>query len=273
MMNKRINIMYFSATDTTKKVVYGIAEKLSEDFKIKEKINSIDFTLPKVREKVMDFSKEDIVVVGVPVYAGRVPNVLLKYLKTIIGNDALAIAVVVYGNRNYDDALIELKDILELDGFKVVAGTAFIGEHSFSNTLAKNRPDEKDMDVVKAFSDEIYEKIINEKLIKTVSVKGNTPYRKYYMPKDEKGQPIDIKKVKPKTNNNCINCKLCVKLCPMGSIEFEDVTKLNGICIKCGACIKKCPVEAKYFDDIGYLKHKEELENNFKYRREPELFV
>ncbi|UAL59811.1 flavodoxin domain-containing protein, partial [Clostridium sporogenes] len=144
MMNKRINIMYFSATDTTKKVVYGIAEKLSEDFKVKEKINSIDFTLPKVREKVMDFSKEDIVVVGVPVYAGRVPNVLLKYLKTIISNDALAIAVVVYGNRNYDDALIELKDILELDGFKVVAGTAFIGEHSFSNTLAKNRPDEKD---------------------------------------------------------------------------------------------------------------------------------
>ncbi|AVP63783.1 MULTISPECIES: EFR1 family ferrodoxin [Clostridium] len=273
MMNKRINTMYFSATDTTKEVVYGIAEKLSEDFRIKEKINSIDFTLPKVREKVVTFSKEDIVVVGVPVYAGRVPNVLLKYLKTIIGNDALAIAVVVYGNRNYDDALIELKDILELDGFKIVAGAAFIGEHSFSNTLAQNRPDDKDMDVVKLFGEKIYKKIINNKLIKTVSVKGNTPYRKYYMPKYENGEPIDIRKVKPKTNNNCINCKICVKLCPMGSIEFEDVTKLNGICIKCGACIKKCPVGAKYFDDIGYLKHKEELENNFKYRREPELFI
>ncbi|OOO63283.1 ferredoxin [Clostridium tepidum] len=272
-MNKRINTMYFSATDTTKKVVCGIAEKLSEDFKAKEKINTIDFTLPKVREKVMAFSKEDIVVVGVPVYAGRVPNVLLKYLKTIIGNDALAIAVVVYGNRNYDDALIELKDILESDGFKVVAGAAFIGEHSFSKTLAKNRPDEKDMDIIKSFGDEIYEKIINKKLIKKIAVKGNTPYRKYYMPKDENGEPIDIRKVKPKTDNDCINCKLCAKLCPMGSIQFEDVTKLNGICIKCGSCIKKCPVEAKYFDDVGYLKHKEELENNFKYRREPELFI
>ncbi|EPS52136.1 iron-sulfur cluster-binding protein [Clostridium botulinum A1 str. CFSAN002368] len=250
-----------------------MAKTLSENFQVKEKLNNVDFTLPKVREKVVSFSEEDIVIVGVPVYAGRVPNVLLKYLKTIAGNDALAIAVVLYGNRNYDDALIELKDILELDGFKVVAGAAFIGEHSFSNSLAQNRPDKKDMDIVKEFADEIYTKIINEKIMKTVFVKGNTPYRKYYMPKDEKGQPIDIRKVKPKTNNNCIDCKLCANLCPMGSIDFEDVTKLNGICIKCCACIKKCPVEAKYFDDSGYLKHKKELENNFRYRKEPELFI
>ncbi|AUM99501.1 ferredoxin [Clostridium botulinum] len=273
MMNKKINTMYFSGTDTTKKVVCVIAKTLSENFQIKEKINNVDFTLPKVREKVVSFSKEDIVIVGVPVYAGRVPNVLLKYLKTISGNGALAIAIVLYGNRNYDDALIELKDILELDGFKVVAGAAFIGEHSFSNSLARNRPDEKDMDIVRTFADEIYTKIINEKIIKTVFVKGNTPYRKYYMPKDEKGQPIDIRKVKPKTNNNCIDCKLCANLCPMGSIDFEDVTKLNGICIKCCACIKKCPVGAKYFDDSRYLKHKKELENNFRYRKEPELFI
>ncbi|APF28289.1 4Fe-4S dicluster domain protein [Clostridium sporogenes] len=273
MINKRINTMYFSATNTTKKVVCGIAKKLSENFQIREKINNVDFTLPKVREKVVAFSKEDILVVGVPVYAGRVPNVLLKYLKTIIGNGALAVAVVVYGNRNYDDALIELKDILESDGFKVIGGAAFIGEHSFSNSLAKNRPDEKDMDVVRFFADEVYKKIIDEKQIKTVFVKGNIPYRKYYMPRDENENPIDIRKVKPKTNNNCINCKLCVNLCPMGSIDFEDVTKLNGICIKCCACIKKCPVKAKYFDDSGYLKHKQELEDNFKYRKEPELFI
>ena len=83
------------------------------------------------------FFRKDIVIVGVPVYAGRVPNVLLKYLNTMSGNGALAIAVVLYGNRNYDDALLELKDILEANGFKVIAGGAFIGEHAFSKTLAK----------------------------------------------------------------------------------------------------------------------------------------
>lgn len=265
--------MYFSATDTTKKIVCSIAEKISENIYGERNVNNIDFTSLDVRKKAVSFSEEDIVVVGVPVYAGRVPNILLKYLNSIVGNGALAISVVVYGNRNYDDALIELKDILELDGFKVIAGAAFVGEHSFSNTLAKNRPDKKDMNIANGFANQIYKKLMTQEQIQTVSVKGNKPYRKYYMPQDINGNPFDIRKVKPKTNNNCIDCKLCANVCPMGSIDSKDVSKLNGICIKCCACIKKCPVNAKYFDDMNYLKHKNELEYNFKERREPEIFI
>jgi len=272
-LHYKLNTLYFSATDTTKKVISGIAEGLSEAMNLKESINSIDFTLPKIREKSVSFSKDDIVIVGVPVYAGRVPNVLLKYLNSIKGNGALAVAVGVYGNRNYDDALIELRDILELDGFRVIAGAGFIGQHSFSKTLAKNRPDEKDMEIVRGFADKIYSKITDDEGPKGLFINGDKPYRNYYMPRDEKGEPIDIRKVKPKTKSSCMDCKLCASVCPMGSVDLEDVTKVNGICIKCCACIKRCPVEAKYFDDIGYLKHKEELEINFIHRKEPELFL
>ena len=150
-MNKKINTMYFSPTGTTKKIVSGIAKNISENIDRKITINNIDFTLPGVRKEIISFTGEDVVIIGVPVYAGRVPNVLLKYLNSITGNGALAITIVVYGNRNYDDALIELKDILELNGFKVIAGGAFIGEHSFSEALAKNRPDEIDMNIVSVF--------------------------------------------------------------------------------------------------------------------------
>jgi len=272
MSNNKINAMYFSPTGTTEEVVTGIAKEILENFN-KKIINYINFTLPETRKIALSFTEEDIVIMGVPVIAGRVPNVLLKYLRTITGNGVLAIAVVVYGNRNYDDALIELRNILELDGFKVIAGAAFIGEHSFSNILAKGRPDDKDMTKLSDFANQIYMKITNDNLIHSVIVRGNQPYRKYYMPKNENNDPIDIRKVIPKTNNNCIGCKLCVNLCPMGSIDFTDVSKLNGICIKCGACIKKCPVNAKYFDDINYLRHKEELEIDFKHRKEPELFI
>lgn len=272
-MNKTINAMYFSATDTTKKVVSEIAKRISENIDSAITINSIDFTLPEVRTKPVSFAEEDVVIIGVPVYAGRVPNVLLKYLNSITGNGALAITVVVYGNRNYDDALIELKDILELNGFKAIAGGAFIGEHSFSITLAKNRPDEKDMAIVVDFANQIYEKISTHKEIQTVVVNGTQPYRKHYVPKNENGIPVDIRKVVPKTNSNCIDCKLCVSVCPMGSIDAEDVSKLNGICIKCGACIKKCPTQAKYYDNKDYLRHKQELEHEFISRREPELFT
>lgn len=273
VMNKTINAMYFSATDTTKKIVSGIAKKISENIDREMIINNIDFTLPEVRIKPVSFSEEDVVIIGVPVYAGRVPNVLLKYLNSLTGNGALVVPVVVYGNRNYDDALIELKDILEFDGFKVIAGGAFIGEHSISMILAKNRPDEKDMAIVNNFANQIYTKLTSQEEFQPVAVKGNYPYRKHYMPINQSGSPVDIRKVVPKTNSNCNDCKLCVNLCPMGSINAEDVSKLNGICIKCGACIKKCPLQAKYYDDQDLIRHRQELEIEFTFRREPELFI
>jgi len=274
-MQKKINTLYFSATGTTEKIITEIAAKIAKcnNIKVNEGINHIDFTLPEARNQLISFTSNDIVIAGVPVIAGRVPNVLLKYLKTIVGNGALTVAVVVYGNRNYDDALIELKDILESDGFKVITGAAFVGEHSFSNILAKNRPDEKDMVTINDFALQIYDKIKNQKESYITEINGNKCYRDYYKPKDKDGNYVDIRKVTPKTNTDCINCKLCASVCPMGSIDFEDVSKLNGICIKCCACIKKCPAQAKYFDDEHFLNHKRELEIQYSERREPELFI
>jgi NAD-dependent dihydropyrimidine dehydrogenase PreA subunit/flavodoxin len=265
--------MYFSATGTTEKIVCGIGEEILENTDSKIAINTIGFTLPDSRKNQILFNNEDIVIIGVPVYAGRVPNVLLKHLNSIKGNGALAIPVVVYGNRNYDDALIELNDILELNGFKIIAAGAFIGEHSFSKILGQNRPDEKDMDIVKDFASKIYEKLTTEDKFESLAIKGSKPYRAYYKPENKEGIPVDIRKVTPKTNSMCNDCKLCVTVCPMGSIDFNDVSKLNGICIKCGACIKKCVNNAKYYDDEDYLRHKYELEVDFASRREPELFV
>ncbi|MDQ7096879.1 EFR1 family ferrodoxin [Desulfosporosinus sp. PR] len=276
-MSQAINSMYFSPTGTTKKIVLGIARKLAESTSGKPDqetaARNIDFTLPGIRLKPVSFSEQDVVIIGVPVYAGRVPNVLLNYLNTISGRGALAIPIVVYGNRNYDDALIELRDILEANGFKVLAAGAFIGEHSFSLTLAQNRPDEKDMAIAEEFAKGLYVKLSAPGECKAVAVRGNQPYRNYYKPKNKDGNPVDIRKVTPKTNDQCTNCKLCVEVCPMGSINPENVSELLGICIKCGACIKKCPTQAKYYDDPDYLRHKEELEIEYAARQEPDLFV
>ncbi|MDD4241592.1 MAG: EFR1 family ferrodoxin [Smithellaceae bacterium] len=274
MMNKRVKTFYFSATETTKKIVTGIAGKLAESFGGKIAATA-DFTLPDAREIPMSFNSRDIVIAGVPVYAGRVPNVLLKYLNTMTGNGALAVAVVVYGNRHYDDALVEWRDILEARGFKVIAAGAFVGEHSFSRILGGNRPDAQDMSRVAEFAGRIHEKLTTSgNAPADVSVPGKHPYRPYYRPKDKDGNPASILKVVPKTNDDCIHCGLCVSLCPMGSIDGEDEAEITGICIKCCACLKNCPVEAKYFDDANFLWHKEELEVAFTSpRREPEFFL
>ncbi|WP_321492656.1 EFR1 family ferrodoxin [uncultured Desulfobacter sp.] len=273
-MNLKINTLYFSATGTTEKIVNRIAQIIAKNFSEKTAVNTIDFTRPEARKKTFSFDKNDIVIFGIPVYAGRVPNVLLKFLNTISGNGAKAVAIVLYGNRNYDDALIEFKDILESDGFDVIAGGAFIGEHSFSVTLAAGRPDQQDMALAADFADKITNKIKTVRDGFDIIVRGNKPYRDYYRPKDPDGNPVSILKVTPKTNSNCTDCKLCCEICPMGSIDWDDVSNITGICIKCGACIKKCPVDAKYFDDEKYLRHKQELEDELTpIRREPEYFV
>lgn len=273
MAGYRIHAVYFSPTGTTKRLVTAIAAKISANTG-GQTINDIDFTLPQAREKVLSFAQEDLAVVGVPVYAGRVPNVLLKYMNSISGNGALAVAVVAYGNRDYDDALIELRDILDANGFIVIAGGAFIGEHSFSKTLAAGRPDGKDMAAAGDFARRICAKLSGPVAGRNIEVRGNRPYRSYYVPKDEKGEPVkDFRLITPKTGEDCIDCKLCALVCPMGSIDIGDVTRLKGICIKCCACVKKCPVGAKYFDDPRFVRHKEELEDAFTRRAEPEIFV
>lgn len=199
-MDYKINALYFSATGTTKRVVEKLAEELSYNFNV-ENINYKDFTLPSGRGDSLYFTKEDIVLVGLPVYAGRLPNVLLNYIKNIKADGAKAVPVVLYGNRDFDDALIELIDILKGNGFDIIAAGAFIGEHSFSKILAKGRPDEKDLAKVADFAKEIYLKLSSENG-QEPQVPGNTDYRPYYRSKDKKGNPVDIRKVTPKTKIN-----------------------------------------------------------------------
>lgn len=273
-MNIKINSIYFSPTKTTKTIVSALSEKLSKSINNSNSVNSIDITLPKARKNHLNFDKNELIILGIPVYAGRVPNVLLDYLNSIKGNNTPAIAIVLYGNRNYDDALIELKDIMESNRFIVIGGGAFIGQHSFSKILGGNRPDKSDMEIVDKFAKQVHSKLKNSTIYNKIQVKGNRPYRPYYLVKDENNNPLyDFRKIKPKTKDNCIDCKICVDVCPMGSIDPDNVSSVKGICIKCCACIKECPVEAKHFDSPDFIKHKEELELEFLERKEPELFI
>lgn len=269
---KKVWSMYFSGTGTTEKVVNRIADNLEK--RLGAERGNINFTSKAMREKEYIFSQEDIVVFGVPVIAGRVPNLLLKFLETIKGEGALVVPIVLFGNRNYDDALIELRDILIADGFIPVGAGAFVGEHSFSKELGKGRPDREDLEIADTLAEKILQNIKSKKyLTEKLYVKGENPYRWYYQPRDSKGNSIDIRKVKPKTDMSlCDNCGVCAKICPLGSIEIERVDVVSGICMKCCACVKRCPQGAKYFDDENFIYHKEELELEYKKRAKVEIF-
>ena len=144
MQIRRVHAVYFSGTGTTEKTVRRIAVQAAQQ--LGAELSAMDFMPLQARQETLHFAPEEIVIFGVPTYAGRVPNVLLPFLKERVqGGGALAAAVVLFGNRNFDDSLIELRDILRADGFAVVGGAAFVGEHSFSRTLGAGRPDAADM--------------------------------------------------------------------------------------------------------------------------------
>lgn len=267
-----LTTMYFSPTGTTRKVVTRLGDQLAPQLSL-EPIREIDFTPKKARQQITGFGREDLLIIGVPVYAGRVPNVLKEFLGSLEGNGAKAMAVVVFGNRSFDDGLVELREILTTSGFLVIGAGAFVGEHAFSYTLAKGRPDPMDLESVDQFARELAAKIKSGNETSDFWVKGQMPLGNYYTPRNMEGEAVNILKVKPKTTTECTDCKHCVEVCPMESILWEDPTQVVGICIKCGACVKGCPVQAKYYDDPGFLGHKLQIETAFMDRKDPEWYL
>lgn len=263
-MDKKISILYFSPTGSTAKITKEIAKGIGN-------IDSeYDFTLLKNRNQYSEltFKDNELVVIGVPVYAGRIPDFLTACFSKIKADCTNAVFTVVYGNRDYDDALLELKNIFEEKGFVGIAAGAFIGEHSFTSKLAGGRPDTADISAAFNFGKKIKEKM-EEHLYYSkdpiLSVKGNFPYK----------EGMGVMKMVSETSEKCTSCGICAGNCPVDAIDstnFKDIDSLK--CIHCCSCIKKCPVNAKAFNNEGFMSITQRLINNFaSVRREPELFL
>ena len=266
----------FSATGTTQTVVTAVAGRAGE--LLGAGVESFCFNAPQARERELSFGGDELVIFGIPVYAGRVPNLLLPYIRDRVrGEGTAAVPVVLYGNRSYDDALSELCGVLGGHGFCPVAAGAFVGQHAFSRILGAGRPDGADLALAGELAERTAEKLLRLDRLPAegVAVPGCWPPRPYFTPRDRRGEPIrDFLKARPVTApDRCDRCGLCVRLCPMGAIDPRDPAQVTGTCIKCCACVKRCPTGAKFFDHPGYLYHQHELEEQYAARRAPsEIF-
>lgn len=294
MKVKRIWAAAFSPTGGTEHVVGLLAEEMGRCLRLP--VYKISFTLPKEREKHYTFTEEDLLILGTPVYAGRIPNKILSDIDGgFVGNHTPAVAVSVFGNRSFDDALMELSLLMENHGFCVAAAVAAAARHAFSDNIGAGRPDERDEKELRAFVRNAAQKIKklsvesdeligskpdgdeNKKVVigaAALKITGHNPVGPYYTPLRTDGQPAKFLKAKPMTDKiHCTRCGICAAVCPMGSISAEDFSVVNGICIKCQACIRKCPVQAKRFEDEDFLSHKEMLRKNYMRRAENAFFL
>lgn len=260
-----INLITFSPTHTGRTVADAAAEGFAD---ASDTVRHIDLTLPCSGGS--DIVVDGMAVFVAPVYGGRVAETAVERLGRVRAAKpgcTPAILTVVYGNRDYEDALAELRDMAVRQGFLPLSAGAFVGEHSYSRPdegmpIAQGRPDEADCAAARQFGVESRAKY-DMGPWPGLEVKGNVPYK-------EKGPATPAT---PVTDPElCTGCGICVDSCPTGVVSFsaEGVAESSAQgCIKCCACLKFCPAGARRFD----TPYTERLFLNFSARREPELFL
>ena len=258
----RLTLMYFSPTHATKKIVSAVGKVFFERMLCETRI--ADITPLAARMRGYAFGEDDVLIFGAPVYGGRVPPLLVPFLRGLSGNGARAVALSVYGNRDYDDALAETRDLLEEAGFAVSAAAAFIGEHSYSAKVGGGRPDRDDIVAAQSFGILAGVKVKAAKPI-AKPVRGNRPYKELgpFMTAPKPAPELDAEK--------CTHCGKCISVCPVNNLTAD--LKDGGKCIACAACVKFCPQRAREFADEHIAAVREKLEKNCTARRSPEFFV
>ena len=261
-----LKLVCFSPTGTSRAIVQAVGRGIGH-----HAVELVDFTLPKTRERHLKTAADELLIVGVPVHVGRVPDVACRWLRTLEADNTPTACIVVYGNREFDDALLELTDVIKERGGLPVAAAAFIGEHSFSSAdtpIAVARPDAADLYQAELFGRAVEKKLrsapsADESL--SVEVPGNRPYRER-LPRPA-GSFIATAEV-------CVECGSCAEACPVGAIDAENSAEVrDDECIFCCACIKSCPEHARTIRLSSLKEIAVRLSEECVVRKEPECFL
>ncbi len=254
-LNKAIAV-YFSPTGNSRKCALATAGVVGRN------IEEIDLTKPVSFNESMKFDINDFIVFSAPVYGGRLFKGFAEKLSKLNGNFAKCIGIVTYGNRDYDDALLEMKNILIERNFIPLGFGAIVGRHTYGQ-IQVDRPNNADLENCRVLAKGVLEKI--EKGIFSIpDVKGNFPYK-------DGGNGGSFY---PQTEDTCKKCGLCAKSCPQGAISFDDFKTIDtNKCISCFRCIRICPFGSKVIKTKEYIEFADMFSKKLSVPKEDEIFV
>ena len=247
----------FSPTGGTKKVADAICSGISSEIKTYELCN------PEAMLSEIVLTKDDLAIIAAPIYGGRIPALAIERLKSMVkANGAKCAVVAVYGNRAYDDALLELYKTCTEMGFNVIAAVGAIAEHSIIRKYGANRPDADDLKELKAFGEKIKDAVEAGKTLAETDLKGNFPYKKAMAGPN------------PTASKKCTDCGLCAKQCPVGAIPLTDLRKVNkDLCVSCMRCVSICPNNARSIGKIMHTMISLAIKKGCAERKQNELFI
>lgn len=249
------SIIHFSPTGTCEKIARHLGKKLA--------VQSTEYDLTAQKLEKHSIDRRYLSVVAVPVYYGRVPARAVEALRLLSGNGAPCVSIAVYGNRAFEDALLELNEILIAQGFMVISSGAFIGQHSITEEIGAGRPDAKDLALLDKFGEAVLAEVASGKLTGAPRVPGGVPYKEIPPPNG----------LTPVVAGNCTDCGLCAKKCPLTAIPAKNYrTTDSSKCILCMRCVRICPVGARALPQAAREKLSAHMAQ-FKERREPETFL
>ncbi|MFR5601714.1 MAG: 4Fe-4S binding protein [Lachnospiraceae bacterium] len=248
--------IFFSPTGGTRQVVELLGEAWN---KKKEQIDLSRTQWPFT----YGFGSDELCIIGVPSFGGRVPAPAAERLQYLKGNNTPVLLTAVYGNRDYEDTLAELEDLVTARGFVVIGAVAAIAEHSILHQFATGRPDEDDQKQLKGFAETIKASMASMTQAEPVKMPGNRPYK-----------PLHVLPMQPQAGNSCGSCGLCATECPVGAIPKDaPATTDKEACISCMRCISVCPQHARKLNPLTLFMAGQKLKKACAVRKENQLFV